>query len=116
MRKNLFVLLCIAALIFGFAGLAAAYDFGGGTVRISGTFPDAKNFGIDFNDARGRGHIENVEEMFNCKIMWIDDNSSYVPETFMANILAGDPSRHPTFVSGKSFFPNRFRGIAYAFK
>jgi len=91
MKKNLFVLLCIAALIIGISGLVAAYDFGGGVVRISGTFPDAKNFGIDFNDARGLGHIEDVEEMFNCKIMWMDDDSSYVPETFMANILAGDP-------------------------
>jgi multiple sugar transport system substrate-binding protein len=70
---------------------AAPYDFGGQTVRISGTFPNATTFGINFEDARGIGHVQEVEEMFNVKIEWVNDDSAYNPETFIANVLAGDP-------------------------
>jgi len=92
MKKQITILFVLLTLILSAAtGLAAPYDFGGQTVRISGTFPDDKTFGINFEDARGLGHLEEVEEMFNVKIEWVDDNSSYVPETFIANVLAGDP-------------------------
>jgi len=92
LNKKVTILFVFFALMFATSvGLTAPYDFGGQTVRISGTFPDDKTFGINFEDARGIGHIEEVEEMFNVKIEWIDDNSSYVPETFIANVLAGDP-------------------------
>lgn len=70
---------------------AAPYDFDGQTVRISGTFPNAATFGINFEDARGMGHLQEVEEMFNVKIEWVIDDSPYNPDTFIANILAGDP-------------------------
>jgi len=92
LKRSVITFLSLVALVFvGNAVLGAPYDFNGATVRISGTFPDDKTFGINFEDARGMGHVEEVEEMFNCKIEWMDDNSSYVPETLIANVLAGDP-------------------------
>jgi len=92
LNKKVAILFVSFALMFAVSiGFAAPYDFGGQTVRISGSFMDAQTFGINFEDARGLGHIEDVEEMFNVKIEWVNDNSSYVPETFIGNILAGDP-------------------------
>lgn len=92
MNKRLTMTLLLLALVFA-AGtsFAAPYDFGGQTVRISWYHPDDKTFGINFEDARGIGRVAEVEEMFNCKIEWVDDGSPSVPETFMAKVLAGDP-------------------------
>jgi len=85
----------LVVLVFATStGLAAPYDFGGQTVRISGTFMDDTTFGINFEDARGQGHVKDVEEMFNVKIEWVsweEDNSSFVPETFVSRVLGGDP-------------------------
>lgn len=92
MKNKVSLVFLVLALVLAGAGVAgAAYDFGGATVRISGTFPDDKTFGINFEDARGMGHVEEVEEMFNCQIEWVNDNSPYVPETFVSKILAGEP-------------------------
>lgn len=88
-RISFLVVLLVAFLAA--SGVTAPYDFGGETVRISGNFPNASTFGINFEDARGQGHVQEVEEMFNVKIEWVSDDSSYNPETFIANVLSGDP-------------------------
>lgn len=92
MRRTCLVVFCLMVFVVINAVVSAApYDFGGQTVRISGTFPDSSTFGINFEDARGLGHIRDVEEMFNVKIEWVYDDSPYNPQTFIANVLAGDP-------------------------
>jgi len=89
MRYGLVVVLLVCMMAA--TAVAAPYDFGGQTVRISGGFKNSSTFGINFEDARGQGHLQEVEEMFNVKIEWIDDDSSWNPEKFIANVLAGDP-------------------------
>ena len=81
----------VLVVLMAAAAAAAPYDFGGQTVRVSGTHPNATTFGINFEDARGMGHVQEVERMFNVKIEWVKDDSSYNPQTFIANVLAGDP-------------------------
>ncbi len=104
--KRFFSSIIFILVLTLFSGLAVAsevYDFDGETLMFQtrwwGVTPLGPRNDFDWYGPDGRlmAHIQSVEEMFNCKIEFVEPGEWFGDESFLAtNLMAGDLPFHLT--------------------